>query len=109
MDRFKIGTLLNRTGIGKLRGLSPLALLRTVLELAFFGRNIYTGVHSSPSAPLGKDAVDRFLSFQRHNWRRLLGFLARTVIKGFFQPLTDEHREDLLILDDTTYDRSRSK
>jgi hypothetical protein len=109
MARFKIGTLLNRAGIRKLRGLRPLVVLRIVFELAFFGRNIYTGVHNSASATLGKDAVYRFLSFPKHNWRRLLGFLAQTVIKGFFQPLTDERREDVLILDDSTYDRSRSK
>jgi len=109
MARFKIGTLLNRAGIKKMRGLKPLLVLRTIFELAFFGRNIYTGVHNRPSAPLGKDAVYRFLSFPRHNWRRLLGFLAGAVIRGFFQPLTDERREDVLILDDTPYDRSRSK
>jgi len=109
MARFKIGTLLNRAGIKKMRGLKPLLVLRTIFELAFFGRNIYTGVHNRPTAPLGKDAVYRFLSFPRHNWRRLLGFLAGAVIRGFFQPLTDERREDVLILDDTPYDRSRSK
>lgn len=109
MARFKIGTLLNRSGIRKVRGLSPLLVLRTIFELAFFGRNIYTGVHNSPTAALGKDAVYRFLSSPRHNWRRLLGFLAGTVIRGFFQPLTDEFREGVLILDDTPYDRSRSK
>jgi hypothetical protein len=109
MARFKIGTLLNQAGIRKVRGISPLLILRTIFELAFVGRNIYTGVHNSSTAGLGKDAVYRFLSFSRHNWRRLLGFLAQTVIKGFFRPLTDEGREDVLILDDTTYDRSRSK
>jgi hypothetical protein len=109
MARFKIGTLLNRSGIRKVRGLSPLLVLRTIFELAFFGRNIYTGVHNSPTAALGKDAVYRFLSSPRHNWRRLLGFLAGTVIRGFFQPLTHECREGVLILDDTPYDRSRSK
>lgn len=109
MARFKIGRLLNRAGIRRRRGVSPLVVLRTVFDLVFWGRNIYTGVHNRPSVPLGKDAVYRFLSFPRHNWRRLLGFLAQTAIKGFFQPLTNESREDVLILDDTTYDRSRSK
>jgi len=109
MARFKIGTLLNRAGIKKMRGLKPLLVLRTIFELAFLGRNIYTGVHNRPTAPLRKDAVYRFLSFPRHNWRRLLAFLAGMVIRGFFQPLTDQRREDVLILDDTPYDRSRSK
>ena len=109
MSRFKVGTLLNRAGIRKMRGLSPLLVLRTIFELAFLGRNIYTGVHNKPTAPFGKDAVYRFLSFPRHNWRRLLGFLAGTVIRGCFRPLTDESRQDVLILDDTLYDRSRSR
>ena len=109
MAQFKIGTLLNSAGIRKMRGLSPLLILRTIFELAFFGRNIYTGVHNRPTAEIGKDAVYRFLSFPRHNWRRLLGLLAQAVIKGFLQPLTDERREEVLILDDTTYDRSRSR
>lgn len=109
MTRFKVGTLLNRAGIRKMRGLSPLLVLRTIFELAFLGRNIYTGVHNKPTVPFGKDAVYRFLSFPRHNWRRLLGFLAGTVIRGCFQPLTDESRQDVLILDDTLYDRSRSR
>jgi len=109
MARFKIGTLLNRAGIMKMRGLKPLLVLRTIFELAFLGRNIYTGVHNRPTAPLRKDAVYRFLSVPRHNWRRLLAFLAGMVIRGFFQPLTDQRREDVLILDDTPYDRSRSK
>ena len=57
---------------------------------------------------MGKDAVYRFLSSSRGNWRRFLGFLAQMVIKGLFEPLTDEKREKVLILDTTLYDRSRS-
>jgi len=109
MAKFKIGTLLNQSGIRKFSGISPLLILRTIFELAFVGRNIYTGVHNNSKIQLGKDAVYRFLSVPRHNWRRLLGFLASATIRGFFQPLTDESRADVLILDDTTYDRSRSK
>jgi hypothetical protein len=109
MSRFKIGTLLYRCGIRKLRGIGPLFVLRTVFELAFLGRNIYTGVHNNSAAPMGKDVVYRFLSSARSNWRRFLGFLAQVVIKGLFEPLTDEKREKVLIMDTTLYDRSRSR
>ena len=108
MARFKIGTLLNRAGIRKLRGVSPLLVLRIIFELAFVGRNIFTGIHKNPTAPMGKDAVYRFLSAHRYNWRRLIGFLSQIVIKGFLEPLTDTGREKVLILDTTIYDRSRS-
>jgi hypothetical protein len=108
MTRFKIGTLLNRTGIRKLRGVSPLLVLRIIFELAFVDRNIFTGVHKNSTSHMGKDAVYRFLSAQRHNWRRLIGFLSQMVIKGFLEPLTAAVREKVFILDTTIYDRSRS-
>lgn len=109
MVKFKIGTLLSRSGIRKLRGIRPLAILRAVFELAFLGRNIYTGVHHAGAKGMGKDAVYRFLASSRSNWRRFLGFLAQVVIKGLFEPLTDERREKVLILDTTLYARSRSR
>ncbi|MFH1113805.1 MAG: transposase [Pseudomonadota bacterium] len=109
MKRFKLGTLLSRAGIRKVSGGSPLLILRTIFELAFVGRNVYTGVHNSPTASTKMDVVYRFLSVPRHNRRRFLGFLSDAVIKCCFKPVTDEKREDVLILDDTPYDRSRSK
>jgi len=109
MTQFKIGTLLNRVGIRKLRGLSPLLVLKTVFSLAFAQRNIYTGVHQSAGTGPGKDVVYRFLCAPRYNWRRLIGLLSRMVIKVFLEPLTDSMREKVLILDTTLYDRSRSR
>ena len=109
MARFKIRALLNHCGIRKLRGINPLLVLRTVFELAFVGRGICTGIHQGGVTRMGKDAVYRFLSSPRSNWRRFLGLLAQMVIKGLFEPLTDEKREKVLILDTTLYNRSRSR
>ncbi len=88
MTRFKIGTLLNQAGIRKLRGVSPLLVLRIIFELAFVGRNIFTGVHKNSTSHMGKDTVYRFLSAQRHNWRRLIGFLSHMDMKGFLELLS---------------------
>src|SRR5208283_5494081 len=100
---------LNRAGIRKIRGISPLLALRAVFELAFFGRNIYAGVHLNETASMGKDVLYRFLSYERFNWRRFLGSLAQVVISTFFVPLTDEEREKVLVLDITIYNRCRSR
>ncbi len=108
MAKFKIGTLLNQAGISKLRSIKPLLVLRAIFELAFVGRNIFTGVHNNSRTRMGKDAVYRFLSGHRHNWRRLIGFLSQMIIRGFLEPLTAIDREKVLILDTTIYDRSRS-
>lgn len=109
MTQFKVGTLLNRVGIRKLRGLSPRLVLKTVFSLAFVERNIYTGVHRNAGAGAGKDAVYRFLCTPRYNRRRLIGLLSRMVIKGGLEPLTEAVRQKVLILDTTLYDRSRSR
>ena len=109
MSRFKIGTLLNRAGIRKLRGLSPLLVFRAIFDLAFAGRNIYTGIMQDADASIGKDALYRFMSTSRYNWRRLVALLAQTVIRGLIQPLTDASREKVLILDTTLYNRNRSR
>ncbi len=96
MARFKIGTLLNRAGIRKLTGVGPLLFLRAIFELAFMGRNILTGVHKNSTSPVGKDAVYRYLSAHRHNWRRLIGFLSEMVIKAFLEPLTAAGRKKVI-------------
>ncbi len=82
MAQFRVGTPPNSVGLRKMRGLSPLSVLRTIFESAFFGRNIYTGVNNRPTTEIGKDAVYRIPSFRRHNRRRLVGSLDQAVIKG---------------------------
>ena len=69
MTRFKIATLLNLSGIREMRGIRPACVVRKVFQLAFLGRNIYTGVHTSGTAMMGKDlgGEERFaipLTFQ---------------------------------------------
>ena len=83
-------------------------VLRTIFELAFIARNIFTGVHKNTKPQMGKDTVYRFLRSHRHNWRRLIGFLSQMIITDFMAPLTAADREKGLILDTTVYDRSRS-
>ncbi|MDQ7785133.1 MAG: hypothetical protein RDU20_19765 [Desulfomonilaceae bacterium] len=47
MGRFRMGTLLSRAGIRKVRRSIPLLILRTIFDLALF---VYTGVHNCPTA-----------------------------------------------------------
>ena len=46
-----------RCGIRKFRGNKPLSVFRTVFDLAFFGRNIYTGIHHANATRMGKYVV----------------------------------------------------
>lgn len=57
----------------------------------------------------GKDTVYRFLNSSRYNWRRFLLLLGCGLIESKLNPLTDEDREKVLIVDDALFSRSRSK
>ena len=104
----QIGTLMARSGIRKARGTSALKLFTAIFMLPFEGNNFYRGIVTNSKLSFGKNAAYVLLSNPRHNWRRLLASLAVMMI-NFFAGLTSKEREKVLIIDDSTYDRSRSK
>lgn len=108
IDGFQIGTLLNKSGIRKLRGVSPLILFSTIFMLPFEGNNYFRGIVTKEDLPFKKNAGYELLENPRYNWRK---FLLALVIRvtNFFSQLTSDTREKVLIFDDSTYDRSRSK
>ena len=106
--KFSIGALLNKSGIRKQRGVSPLALFATIFALRFHGVNFSKGIVRNKALDFKKDTAYSFLRNPRHNWRSFLLNLAIRVI-AFFNVLADKKRERVLIFDDSTYDRSRSK
>ena len=108
IDGFQVGTLLNKSGIRKLRGVSPLVFFSAIFMLPFEGNNYYRGIATKEDLPFKKNAGYELLENPRHNWRK---FLLALVIQAtnFFSQLTSDTREKVLIFDDSTYDRSRSK
>lgn len=75
-------------------------------RLNYLYRTLESGrVDNAPS----KDAVYRFLNRSTCNWRKFLIALSSFLIKTRLLPLTSEGRARVLILDDSTYSRNRSK
>ena len=108
LDDFQVGTLLACSGIRKLRGAKPLAVFTAIFALPFGGGNFSRGIVHNRELGFQKDAAYEFLKNPRYNWRTfLLGLV--TVAVRFMDVLTSEQREKVLIIDDSTYDRSRSK
>ena len=105
---FRVGSLLNKSGIRKLRGFSPMMLFSVIFMLPFAGNNFFRGIVTNTSLPFRKNAAYELLKNPRHNWRKFLLALACQV-SSYFSMLTSEEREKVLIFDDSTYDRSRSK
>lgn len=108
LEDFKVGTLLSGSGIRKLRGVKPLAVFSAIFSLPFSGVNFSRGIVNNSELGFRKDAAYEFLKNPRYNWRKFLLGLVTMVVR-FMDVLTSEQREKVLIIDDSTYDRSRSK
>ena len=106
--RFKIATLMHCCGVRKHHGHSVRSLTEAIFTLPFVGKNFFRGIVLNSELPFGKDAAYELLKGETYNWRRLLISLGRRLF-GVFNRLTSEERESVLIIDDSPYDRSRSK
>ena len=107
-SKFCIGSLLDRCGIRKRHGHGVRSLIQTIFTLPFVGRNFFRGITINDELAFGKDAAYQVLKGATYNWRRLMLILA-TRLFTVFNRLTGEKRESVLIIDDSPYDRSRSK
>jgi len=107
-SRFKIATLMHRCGVRKHHGHNVRSLTKAIFTLPFLGKNFFRGIVLNNELPFGKDAAYDLLKGESYNWRRLLLSLGRRLF-GVFNRLTSDERESVLILDDSPYDRSRSK
>lgn len=106
--RFKIATLMHRCGVRKHHGHSVRSLAKAIFTLPFIGKNFFRGIVLNSELPFGKDAAYELLKGETYNWRRLLLGLGLRLF-GIFNRLTSDERESVLIIDDSPYDRSRSK
>ncbi|MDX9810727.1 MAG: transposase [Sphaerochaetaceae bacterium] len=107
-NRFHVSTMLYHCGARKRHGYSVRSLIKPIFSLPFFGKNFFRGIVINDDAPFGKDAAYDLLKGVRSNWRRFLLTLGARLYR-FFNRLTGDERESVLIIDDSTYDRSRSK
>ncbi|NBJ71553.1 MULTISPECIES: transposase [Clostridia] len=100
---------LRQAGIKKFFGFSCAYLFELVFSLIFQHRNWFSLLDSKKADQYpGKDAVYRFLNQSTFNWRRFLLLLSSHTIQKVTR-LTDKKRPKVFILDDSAYDRNRSK
>lgn len=100
---------LRKAGITKSFGFSCSYLFQLIFCLIFENKNWFRTLESMKSADLpAKDTVYRFLNQSTFSWRRFLTFLSAHTI-GKVTMLTDHNRPKVLVLDDSSYDRNRSK
>jgi hypothetical protein len=100
---------LRQAGIKKSFGFTCSYLFQLVFCLIFHHKNWFSLLDSKKADCYpAKDSVYRFLNQSTFNWRRfLLSFSSSTIQKT--DGLTDKKRPKVLIVDDSAFDRNRSK
>ncbi len=110
MKEFQIGQLLFKCNPTKVKGIPVIEVFRYLFCLVFSDRSIYmqkkTGVFDGSFC---KNTVYRFLNNPKISWLRFTTLLSARIINVFMKPLTDENRRDAFIIDDSLFDRSRSR
>lgn len=96
-------------GITKSFGFSCAYIFQLIFCMIFENKNWFRMLESKKATDIpAKDTVYRFLNQSTFNWRRFLLSLVASVI-GKVSKLTRHDRPKVLILDDSSYDRNRSK
>jgi hypothetical protein len=107
---FKIGTLLNRANVKKTRGVSPVVLFQFLFTLVFTSKSGNQAILSSKAPEeISVYTVNRFMNAKTFNWRKFLILLSESIIVKRLLSLVESDSERVLIIDDSTYSRNRSK
>ena len=78
--------------------------------LIFSNRNMYMNLITGRNTPaFAKDTVYRFMKMIQINWIRFTTRLSAQIIKDAIIPLDSEDRANVLIIDDSMFERNRSK
>lgn len=100
---------LRKAGITKSFGFSFSYLFQLIFCLIFENKNWFRTLKSKRSTDFpAKDAVYRFLNQPTFAWRKFLLFLSLYTAQKVTK-LTNHDRPKVLILDDSSYERNRSK
>jgi hypothetical protein len=106
---FSIGRLLKKSNFYKEAGIQCIVVLKEIFGLVFSGKNLFRTLKMNPDdISFSKNTAYRFLNSSKFNWARLL-LLHVTRLVEDINGLTSDDRKSVLIVDDTLYDRSRSK
>ena len=106
---FTIGRILKRIGACKTKGVPAVDIFRKLFSLAFCHRTLFTALNTGDSVGPAKDVFYRLINSVRINWMRFTTLLAALIVNDRIVELTDEKRINVFIVDDTPYERTRSK
>ncbi len=104
-----IGQILRKANAYKSKGIPAVQVLIQLVTLIFTGKSMYMNKLNGTNDPgYGRDVVYRLLNSTHINWSTYLSNLAASVIV-FLCGLTGDDRKNALIVDDSLFERPRSK
>lgn len=106
----KVSGALKSAGAYKAKGTPVIEVIVYLIGLLFTNRSMFMSIGSKAhNAPFHKDVVYRLLNSQTINWVAVLMKSAANAINRTLYGLTSESRIKTLIVDDSMYERTRSK
>jgi len=108
--RFEIGKLLRKSGAEKEKGISAVEIFKYLICLMFSDRSMYMQLVTGKFVEnFCKNTVYRFLNSSKTNWEHFTAILSECIVNKFLRPLTSEKRDDVFIIDDSTYKKTGFK
>jgi len=108
-NAFRIRHILKKVGACKAKGIPATDIFRRLFGLVFCHKTLFTALRANDTSEPAKDVFYRFINSVRINWMRFTTLLAALIAKERIVELTDEKRINVFIVDDTPYERNRSK
>ena len=108
--RFHVSSALKSANAYKKKGIPVTEVFQYLFLLIFSNRSMYMDLITSRNTPsFAKDTVYRFMKMAQINWIRFTTLLSSQIIKDAVLPLDSKERANVLILDDSMFERNRSK
>ena len=108
--RFHISSALKASNAYKKKGVPVVEVFPYLFLLIFSNRSMYMSLITGRNTPgFAKDTVYRFMKKLQINWIRFTTLLSSRIIKDAIVPLDSKERSNVLIIDDSMFERNRSK
>ena len=108
--RFHLSSALKSANAYKKKGISAALIFQYLFLLIFSNRSMYMNLLIGKDTPdFAKDTVYRFMNMLQINWIRFTTILSSRIIRNAIAPLDSADRANVLIIDDSMFERNRSK
>ena len=108
--RFHLSSALKAANAYKKKGTSATLIFQYLFLLIFSNRSMYMNLLIGKDTPdFAKDTVYRFMKMLQINWICFTMIFSSRIIKDAIVPLDSEERANVLIIDDSMFERNRSK